>query len=75
MQNKSTDTAATWSIMVELVETVYEGEPAVNLVVNSNVVKTYVNRAGMSMLMFMKYVANDNDYEIDYLEGNTAVCY
>ena len=75
MQDKSIDTAATRSTMVELVGTTYEGKPAVDLVVNGNVVKTYVNETSMAMLRFMQWVAKDNDYEIDYLDGQTAVCY
>lgn len=61
--------------MVELVGTTYEGKPAVDVIVNNNVIKTYVNETSMSMFRFMQWVANDNDYEIDYLDGQTAVCY
>ena len=61
--------------MVELVGTTCEGEPAVDVVVNGNVVKTCVNKTRMSMFRFMQWVANNNGYEIDYLDGQTAVCY
>ena len=75
VQSRSNDVAATRSAMVELVGTTYEGKPAVDVVVNGNVVKTCVNETSMSMLRFMQWVAKDNDYEIDYLDGQTAVCY
>lgn len=75
VHSRSIDVATTRSIMVELVGTTYKGKPAVDVVVNGNVVKTCVNETSMSMFRFMHWVANDNDYEIDYLDGNTAVCY
>lgn len=75
VHSRSNDVVAIRSTMVELVGTTYEGKPAVDVVVNGNVVKTCVNETSMAMLRFMQWVAKDNDYEIDYLEGNTAVCY
>lgn len=75
VHSRSNDVVAIRSTMVELVGTTYEGKPAVDVVVNGNVVKTYVNETSMAMLRFMQWVAKDNDYEIDYLDGQTAVCY
>lgn len=75
VHSRSIDVAATRSIMVELVGTTYKNKPAVDVVVNGNVVKTCVNETSMSMFRFMQWVADDNGYEIDYLDGQTAVCY
>lgn len=63
--------------IMKLIGTTYEGEPAVKVMINNNnVVKIYVNKTSMSMFRFMQWVANDNGHGmVDYLDGQTAVCY
>lgn len=60
--------------MVELVGTTCRCEPAVDVVINGNVVNTYINRTELGMLSFMLWVADHNGYVFDHLNEQTMVC-
>ena len=59
----------------KLVGTTYKGKPAVDVVICGYLVKTYVNETSMSMLSFMKWVADERCLEIAGFKGQAAICY
>ena len=59
----------------KLVVTVHKGFPAVEVINNLSVAETlYVNKAEMSMLSFLQYVAKQEGLVIMGLVGQTAYC-